>query len=143
MHADPYARGLLNPNRPPIGRQPNEAKWTPSKADPWYYGSIRGFEVVRGALVGGERYTVEQQLAMAHHGIPLDTAEFMFVRRQATPQEWSMGYNGERVVFGFDCPILGLTPDERIRVIGPDGKPHTVRQDGWGIAPSRKIVVRY
>jgi hypothetical protein len=129
---------LLDPNTKVLGRQPTIMKWTPSKGLPWYYGDIRGFTEEDGAQVGGERFTVEQQLSMAVHGIAPDTRETMTIYRQATDEErwWPPGTLPAR--FAFECPIVALRRDMRLTIIAPDGRTMPAFQDGWAKRPNCK-----
>jgi hypothetical protein len=129
---------LLDPNTKVLGRQPSIMKWTPSKGLPWYYGDIRGFTEENGAQIGGERFTVEQQLSMAVHGIAPDTRQTMTVYRQATDQEWWWGSGSLPPRFAFECPIVTLRPDLRLTIIAPDGRTMPVYQDGWAKRPNCK-----
>ena len=132
-----YGHG--DPDKEPLGRQPAVRYITPSKApNPWY-GSIVGYTADEWAQKGGDRFTLEQQHALACRGLNPDTVETMTVKRQATTQEvyWMPGELPE--VYAFECPVVGHHKDGRPRVISPSGYEKIVRQDGWTTWPKTKL----
>ena len=118
---------LLDPDTPPIGRQPDRIVIIPSKRQPWY-----------GAIIDGRRFTRQQQNALIERGADIATAHAMTVKRQATHREmwWPTGQLPP--VFAFECPIVGRRANGRVSVIAPDGQPVGVFSDGWAHRPYRR-----
>ncbi|MBB4154136.1 hypothetical protein GGQ80_002046 [Sphingomonas jinjuensis] len=127
----------LDPNTPPIGRQPLGIKVTPSKAGSPWIGTIA--DAVRGdvAVEGGQRFTLEQQRELMTRGGDVPTAPTLVVKRQAEWNElwWPLG--SLPPVFAFECPIVGRRGD-RVKVIAPSGVVKLVAEDGWAHRPYRR-----
>lgn len=133
----------LDPNTPPVGRQPFQVRWTPSKPYPWY-GSIPGSagnpkspevhaDVYRQ---GGERFTVQQMVEMERRHIDPATVSTMTVRRQATSTDVYYSRQSLPPVFAMECPVLWTRRvDGMVAVIAPSGEVKHVRPDGWIKAP--------
>ena len=131
--------GHGDPNKVPLGRQPAIRYITPSKApNPWY-GTIVGYTTNAEAQEGGDRFTLEQQHALACRGLHADTVETMTVKRQASSEEVYWMPNTLPEVFAFECPVVGQHKDGRPRVIAPSGKEMIVRPDGWTKWPKTKL----
>jgi len=131
---------LADPNTPPIGRQPNIRAVSASmlaEGYPWY-GDIRGYEVVNGRQVGGERWTREQIATLIRLGLDPLTCKSMMVRRQSVGQEFVVGLGNLPAVYEFECPVIKTMKSGRIRVIAPNGCFKFVLPDGWGHRPFRR-----
>lgn len=131
---------MANPNTPPIGRQPDVRSVIVSKlADgyPWY-GHIRGYEVVDGNQVGGDRWTREQVATLIRLGLDPLTCKSMMVRRQSVNDEVVVGLGNLPAVFEFECPVIKAMKGGRIKVIAPNGCFKFVLPDGWGHRPFRR-----
>ena len=120
-----------------MGRQPAEARITPSKPNPWY-GTITGGTREAGAIKGGSRFTAEQDRELARRGID-DTVDVqaLTVRRSATMAEAWWPDTQPPPVFEFECPVIGTRADGRLVVISPAGDAKLVQPDGWTSAPGR------
>ena len=116
----------LDPNTPPIGRQPDRVHITPSRSQPWY-----------GAIVTGRRFTRQQEAELIKLGADIATAEAITVKRQATGRElwWPTGQLPP--VYAFECPVILRRADGRVKVITPSGERKLVRADGWAHPPRR------
>lgn len=115
----------LDPNTPPIGRQPALAKWTPSAPFLWY-----------GSIVEGERFTQEQHAQLIRRGLSAADVPTMTVKRQAKREEHYWPFTELPPVFAFECPIIGKRGD-KVKVIAPNGDAKLVAADGWAHRPYR------
>ena len=127
---------LLNPDTPPVGRQPSSYKVTPSKAgNPWYGSIVDGTREHLG-VTGGRRFTIEQERALIGMGMDPLMVPVLVVKRQAMPEELSWPFLQLPPVYAFECPVIGKTVD-RIRVIAPSGAKKLVLDSGWIHHPYR------
>lgn len=118
---------LLDPNTPPVGRQPATPVIIPSKRQPWY-----------GAIIEGHRFTRQQENELIKLGADIATAEAMTVKRQATDREYCWPTSQLPPVFAFECPVLAKRADGRFKVIAPSGERKIVFADGWAHRPKRR-----
>ena len=131
-------RGLhMDPDTPPVGRQPARVQIAPSKSYPWY-GSIRGGVADAIGIKGGDRFTVQQEAELIRQGRDVPTAEALLVKRQASARElyWPLGQLPP--VFAFQCPVIGHRADGKVKVISPSGDVKHVLPDGWSHRPFRR-----
>lgn len=115
----------LDPDTPPIGRQPEVRRIVPSKPNPWY-----------GSFQDGRRFSAEQERELLKRGRDVLTAPALLVKRQATHDEhyWPVGTLPP--VFAFEAPIIGKRGD-KVKVIAPSGDAKLVAADGWSHRPYR------
>ena len=127
---------LLDPDTPPVGRQPSSYKLAPSKpTNPWY-GAIAEGVRERLGVTGGRRFTVEQERALIKLAIDPLMVTGLMVKRQATPEEVWWPNSQLPPVYAFECPVIGKTVD-RVRVIAPNGSKKLVLESGWIHHPYR------
>ncbi|WP_174298152.1 hypothetical protein [Sphingomonas bacterium] len=126
----------LDPDTTPVGRQPAAYLVTPSKSQPWI-GGVIGAAIVAGVVVGGERYTAQQQAEGRRRGVDLIDGPSLLVKRQATAEEMWWPAATLPPVFAFECPVIGKRGD-RITIIAPNGDGKLVQADGWAHRPYRK-----
>jgi hypothetical protein len=139
----------LDPNTPPVGRQPFAAPVKPSGRFLWY-GGISGSEgnprsetaMPDTYRVGGERFTREQAEALKERGLRPEAVETMTVKRQATDREIYCGVGRLPPVFAMECPVVKREAD-KVRVISPSGQLAWVRPDGWVKAPRTRPIQGY
>jgi len=112
-----------------IGRQPKVLHISPSKSYPWY-----------GKIIEGRRFTVEQELGLAHLGIKPDDVEAMKVRRTSNDNEFWTPLYTYPPVFEFECPILGHRADGKVKVLSPCGDAKLIFSNGWiGKHPKKRM----
>lgn len=139
----------LDPNTPPVGRQPFIVTISPSKIFPWY-GAIPGSEgnpqsatAMRDIYrVGGARFTSQQMGEMKNRRIDPASVETMTVQRQASDREIYCGVGRLPPVFAMECPVVKREAD-KVRVISPSGQLAWVRPDGWVKAPRTRPIQGY
>jgi hypothetical protein len=114
--------------RPAFPRQPAQLVITPSNQSPW----------VGWLDAQGDRFTRAQVSAMKRNDIdPQTHAVFVTVFREATTREMYWARGAAPPVFQFDCPVMSVTADGRLRVIAPSGDVKIVLKNGWVKMPSR------
>ncbi|KTF68655.1 hypothetical protein ATB93_13090 [Sphingomonas sp. WG] len=108
-------------------RQRDKIVIAPSNQSPW----------VGWLDAPGDRFTRAQVGAMKGNGIDPDThGVFVTVFREATSREMYWPRGVAPPVFQFDCPVLSVTRDGRLRVIAPSGDVKIVLRNGWVKEPS-------
>lgn len=128
---------MIEPDRCPqrvvLGKRPDFVRITPSKPNPWWQGNWEG----------EHRFTAEQWNAVLAAGGDPKTVEAIAVRREPGVHDPEFGgvvrVHQWKPVYEFECPIVGRLEDGSLRVLGPNGKPRTVRADGWAHNPSRNV----
>ncbi|QUT07968.1 hypothetical protein KFK14_11585 [Sphingobium phenoxybenzoativorans] len=83
-----------------------------------------------GSIREGDRFTNEQMHSMIVYGLVPGEVETLVVTRPATARElwWPTGTPAP--VFEFECPVLGLRKDGKVKVISPSGLAKWVWPDG-------------
>ncbi|RSV41571.1 hypothetical protein CA234_09575 [Sphingomonas sp. ABOLE] len=107
-------------------RQPEHINLSPSGWSPWIgWGETRE-----------DRFTRAQVAEMQRLGIdPVNPPRVVTVYREATQREDGHRRGSLPKVFQFDCPVLSVTKDKRLRVIAPNGDVKIVMEDGWAAEP--------
>ncbi len=115
-------------------RQPQHINLSPSGWSPW----------IGWGETPEDRFTRAQRYEMKKLGIdPEAHAMFVTVYREATQREGGHRRGDVPQVFQFDCPVLSVTRDHRLRVIAPNGDVKIVMRDGWADEPhpfNRQLV---
>lgn len=115
-------------------RQPENLNLSPSGWSPW----------IGWGDTPEDRFTRAQVGGMTRRGIdPSNPAKVVTVYREATQREDGHRRGSVPQVFQFDCPVLSVTKDKRLRVIAPNGDVKIVMQDGWAEEPhpaNRQLV---
>ncbi len=115
-------------------RQPEHINLSPSGWSPW----------IGWGNSPADRFTRAQVGGMKDLGIDPEThAFFVTVYREATQREDGHRRGDVPQVFQFDCPVISVTKDKRLRVIAPNGDIKIVMPDGWAAEPhpfNRQLV---
>lgn len=111
---------------PTFPRQPDHVVISPSGWSPW----------IGWGNTPDDRFTRAQVAEMKRKGIDPDThGFFVTVFREATHREMVWPRGDAPPVFQFDCPVLSVTKDNRLRVIAPNGDVKIVLRNGWAHEP--------
>jgi hypothetical protein len=109
-------------------RQPDKLVVTPSNQSPWV-----------GYIDEDDRFTRAQRAAMSMRNIVVSDLLFVVtVFREATTREMWWASTAAPPVFQFDCPVLQVLGDGRLKVIAPSGDVKIVLANGWVRTPSRR-----